>query len=54
MGLKDFSVLFKYNSYIFFGPLVLWHTLDSGINVGQGINLGPGNFGKKNKHRALN
>jgi hypothetical protein len=24
---------------------------DSGIDVGQGINLGPGKFGKKNKHR---
>ena len=24
-------------------------TLASGIDVGQGINVGPGNFGKKNK-----
>ena len=31
------------------------HTLESGINVGQGINVGPGKFAKKNKqHRALN
>ena len=31
-------------------------TLDSGIDVGQVINVGPGTFGKKNKHsyRALN
>ena len=29
-------------------------TLDSGIDVGQGINVGPGKFGKKNKCRALN
>ena len=29
-------------------------TLASGIDVGQGINIGPGKFGKKNKHRALN
>ena len=29
-------------------------TLASGINVGQGINVGPGKFGKKNKRRALN
>ena len=29
-------------------------TLESGIDVGQGINVGPGKFGKKNKHRALN
>jgi hypothetical protein len=28
--------------------------LASGIDVGQGINIGPGKFGKKNKHRALN
>ena len=30
------------------------NTLKSGIDVGQGINVGPGKFGKKNKHRALN
>ena len=29
-------------------------TLVSGIDVGQGINVGPGKFGKKNKRRALN
>ena len=29
-------------------------TLKSGIDVGQGINIGPGKFVKKNKHRALN
>ena len=29
-------------------------TLDSGIDVGQGINVGHGKFDKKNKHRALN
>ena len=29
-------------------------TLASGIDVGQGINVGPGKFGKKNKRRALN
>ena len=29
-------------------------TLASGIDVGQGINVEPGKFGKKNKHRALN
>ena len=32
----------------------LLHTLDSGIDVGQGINIGPGTFGKMNKRRALN
>ena len=29
-------------------------TLESGIDVGQGIIVGPGNFVKKNKRRALN
>ena len=29
-------------------------TLASGIDVEQGINVGPGKFGKKNKRRALN
>ena len=30
------------------------HTLESLIDVGQGISIGPGRFGKKNKRRALN
>ena len=30
------------------------YTLESGIDVGQGINVGPGKLGKKNKRRALN
>ena len=29
-------------------------TLESVIDVGQGISVGPGRFGKKNKRRALN
>jgi hypothetical protein len=29
-------------------------TLESGIDVGQGINIWPGKFGKNNKSRALN
>ena len=28
-------------------------TLESGIDVGQGINVGPGKFVIKNKHRAF-
>ena len=32
----------------------LARTLESGIEVGQGINVGPGKLGKKNKRRALN
>ena len=39
----------KYISYCF-----KLHTLASGIDIGQGINIGPGKFGKKNKRRALN
>jgi hypothetical protein len=30
------------------------YTLESIIDVGQGINVGTGNFDKKNKRRALN
>ena len=30
------------------------NTLAPGIDVGQGINVGSGKFGKKNKRRALN
>ena len=35
---------------------VTWElpTLESVIDVGQGIRVGPGRFGKKNKRRALN
>ena len=29
-------------------------SLESVIEVGQGIRVGPGRFGKKNKRRALN
>ena len=29
-------------------------TLESGMDVGQEINVGPGKFGKNNKRRALN
>ena len=29
-------------------------TLESVIDVGQGISVGPGKFDKKNKYRALN
>ena len=29
-------------------------TQNSGIDIGQEINVGPGKFGKKNKRRALN
>ena len=29
-------------------------TLESGIDVGQGITIGPGKFVKKNKRRVLN
>ena len=30
------------------------YTLESGIDEGQGITIGPGKFFKKNKRRALN
>jgi hypothetical protein len=34
------------------GGLLYFTTLEFGINVGQGINIGPGKFAKKNKRRA--
>ena len=40
-------LLYYINTYVV-------NTLESGIDVGQGINVGPGKLGKKNKHRALN
>ena len=33
---------------------VIRNTLQSVIDVGQGISVGPGKFDKKNKRRALN
>ena len=30
------------------------NTLESGIDVGQGITVGPGKFVKKNRRRVLN
>ena len=38
---------------LLFGKLSLRFTLASGIAVGQGINVGPGKFGKENNRRAL-
>ena len=34
--------------------IIFTSTLASRIDVGQGVNVGPGKFGKKNKRRALN
>ena len=34
--------------------LAISSALESVIDVGQGISVGPGRFGKKNKRRALN
>ena len=41
----------SHHNFKLYSPSV---TLESGINVGQGINVGPGKLGKKNKRRALN
>ena len=40
----------KVNSIFFFKV----DTLESGIDLGLGINVEPGKFGKKNKRKALN
>jgi hypothetical protein len=34
--------------------LLVRYTLELGLDVGKEINIGPGKFGKNNKHRALN
>ena len=41
-------------SYEISNLLLTGTTLESGIDVGQRINVGPGKFAKKNKRRALN
>ena len=41
----------KFQHYNF---VSLYDTTESLIDVGQGINVGPGKFVKKNKRRALN
>ena len=33
---------------------IVWCILESGIDLGQGINVGSGKFDKNNKHMALN
>ena len=54
--LLEFIVMISFNKIFWssFGSKHIWTTLASGIDVGQGINVGPGKFGKKNKRRALN
>ena len=50
-----FSILAKAIKYVYcIATLLNYCTLESGIDVGQGINVGPGKLGKKNKRRALN
>ena len=49
----------NYKSNRFFFQLdtiinILYTTLDSGVDIGQGINVRSGKIDKKNKHRALN
>ena len=44
----------KFRSVLYQNFHSLAPTLESGIDVGQGITVGPGKFVKKNKHRALN
>ena len=41
-------------TYEAIGNYHFFTTLESGIDVGQGITIGPGKFVKKNKRRALN
>ena len=50
--LKKTSNLSDNYHFVSMGHMAL--TLESGIDVGQGITVGPGKFVKKNKRRALN
>ena len=51
---SDFTY-FEFSLQIIYAvKYMLQSTLESGIDVGQGINVGPGKLGKKNKRRALN
>ena len=34
--------------------MIIFTILESGIDVGQEINIGPGKFDKKNKHKKIN
>ena len=47
------KINFKTESF-YENDLILKSTLESLIDVGQGISVGPGRFGKKKKRRALN
>jgi hypothetical protein len=46
--------ILDYGLFLLFILCYIMSTLESGIDVGQGINVGHGNFAKKNKRRALN
>ena len=50
--MKYFDLFYSTDRNFF--SLSLKSTLESVIDVGQGISVGPGRFGKKNKRRALN
>ena len=53
---RQLNQLCGQNSFLYYLIIsaVNRHTLESGIDVGQGINVGPGKFVKKYKRRALN
>ena len=44
----------KMSIFAHFCPFSCLHTLESGIDVGQGITVGPRKLVKENKRRALN
>ena len=60
LSLKNGEVLMKIEGILAISVLdgcirirgVIESTLESGIDLGQGINVGPGKFVKKNKCRA--
>ena len=48
------DLIFQFSGPIFDRFKKVDYTLESRIDVGQGINIGLGRFAKKNKCRALN
>ena len=52
--MKWWQALSKKKEFNFQIQIFIYFTLESGIDVGQGITVGPGKFDKKNKDRVLN
>jgi hypothetical protein len=49
-----YKAIFITSAFLHLKEIQIVYTLESGIDVGQGITIGSGKFVKKNKRRALN